>query len=42
MYGLMGDRKAAAMEILVLKDINMTLADQLSLLLVAEGIVPSH
>jgi len=41
-FGLMGNRKAAAMEILVLKDINMTLADQLSLLLIAEGIVPSH
>jgi len=42
MFGLMGNRKAAAMEILVLKDINMTLADQLSLLLIAEGIVPRH
>ena len=40
MFGLMGDRKAAAEEIQILKDINLTLADQLSLLLMAEGTVP--
>ena len=41
-YGLMGNRKGAAEKVLVLKDINRTLADQLALRLVAKGLFPRH
>ena len=41
-YGLMGNRKGAAEKVLVLKDINRTLADQLALRLVAKELFPKH
>jgi tetratricopeptide (TPR) repeat protein len=41
-YGLMGNRKGAAEKVLVLKDINRMLADQLALRLVAKGLFPRH